>query len=469
MLGRWDPVGTEQLLAAQRGGAGAVVVVGPDGSGKTSIAEEIAALDSSLQIVTSPAAATVALVVLDAGAALGSGALQSISELRDSGLRIVFALNKIDAHRDWRSVAQLDADRLSGFGAVQLHPVSARLAKLARTLPDPERARVLRTNSGLPALQTILGEHAAADTDRAGIVWRATERLALRVRERILAESDRLREVDPTGPLRGERARLVAARDGGRAAGTATVRSQIQLVRVALLHEVGERVRALNSAARADIDRSKRAALAGFPDRFAGLVAAGTEELDAVILARLSELAPDAAVQLPDAPRPAVPDGPEPRRRGLEDRMMIVVGASAGVGLGRLAVSPLAMVPALEIASIPATLLLGGGAAWWLMRSRSSLADRAHLRTWTADTLSGIKAQLEQRVVSAVLATETELSERVARDSAVRVVQVDEQIAALDAEIRNVVAKRSAQVAACERDLGVVERGIVAFRRAAAT
>ncbi|WP_128646700.1 hypothetical protein [Rhodococcus sp. BS-15] len=72
-----------------------------------------------------------------------------------------------------------------------------------------------------------------------------------------------------------------------------------------------------------------------------------------------------------------------PRRRGIEDAIMIVVGASAGVGLGRLVVSPMALVPAWAVANTVITLVLGGVLAWWLTRSRALVADRAHLRGWT--------------------------------------------------------------------------------------
>ena len=53
-------------------------------------------------------------------------------------------------------------------------------------------------------------------------------------------------------------------------------------------------------------------------------------------------------------------------RSGSMDRRSFVVravalGASAGVGLGRLIVAPLSLVPTLDVASVPVTLLLGAG------------------------------------------------------------------------------------------------------------
>jgi hypothetical protein len=193
-----------------------------------------------------------------------------------------------------------------------------------------------------------------------------------------------------------------------------------------------------------------------------------TADLDRDICHRMTELAArvdpgggtatDAA--LVHACPPVVGDGPPPRHRGAEDRTMILLGASAGVGLGRLAVWPLSLVPALDIATVPVALLLGAVVGWWLTRSRRHLADRSHVRQWVTDTLVDVRAQLEQRVVTALVETESLLNDHIARTSTGRMAEVDRRIAEISTRVRDVAARRSGRLASCERDLALVARAI---------
>ena len=134
--------------------------------------------------------------------------------------------------------------------------------------------------------------------------------------------------------------------------------------------------------------------------------------------------------------------------------MTIVLGASAGLGLGRFAVAPLANVPALEVAAMPLTLLIGAFGALWLTRSRAQIADRARLRQWATDALANLKAQLEQRALGRLLAVEAEIADTLAARAAQRSSDVERRLATLDAEIRRRAAERSA----CARDLAVLDR-----------
>src|SRR5690606_4958807 len=147
-----------------------------------------------------------------------------------------------------------------------------------------------------------------------------------------------------------------------------------------------------------------------------------------------------------------------------EDHLMVALGASAGAGLGRLLVSPLSLVPAMEVASVPVTLALGGLVAWWVVRARRQVADRAHLRQWVAEALVTVKAHLEQRVATALVETETALTERVMRICAARVVDNDRRVAELEAAIRRTAAERPGQLAACERDIALLEQYLATVR-----
>ena len=136
--------------------------------------------------------------------------------------------------------------------------------------------------------------------------------------------------------------------------------------------------------------------------------------------------------------------------------MTILVGASAGLGLGRIAVTPLEMIPALEFASIPVTLILGGAAAWWLARTRGLTADRAHSRSWIVESMSAVRAQWGAAS-----------AERAARGrggsgtgdhggESRAVASAQARIVEIDGELRELAAARSGQLASCERDLAVL-------------
>lgn len=472
VVARWNPEGIARLrrtLTTEQPHA-SVAVIGPERSGTTSLIEELEALDPDLTFVESPAEAAVVVILLDASAPIGSAALRLIDRIATIGSPAVFALNKIDAHSDWRSVRDRDllvlAQNAAQFADVPIRPVSARLAKIART---QGAAEVLKS-SGIVELHGVLTSELARHPVRSSATHlvRETERVAEHTLERINGKVLALRTSDNVATVRADRARLVARRDGGRSEATATLRSQVQLARVELLHDVASRIRTLNITARTEIDRADKTALAAFPERLGGYVAALTADVDERSRERLGELGAkvlgETVAVVPPGARPELGAGPEPRHRGVEDRIMVVFGASAGVGIGRLAVDPLSMVPALDIASIPVTLVLGGCAAWWLTRSRSQVADRAHLRQWATESLVNVKSQLEQRVLGSLVGTEAELSEHIVRRSATRIVDVDAQIAQLDADLRQLAAQTSGQLASCERDRDVVSRGLAQLR-----
>ncbi len=345
-------------------------------------------------------------------------------------------------------------------------PVSARLAVAARGSNDA----ALLDRSGLAALHAQLST--AVGTQGPDRLAGATARILADTRARVLGQIEALRSGTEVARLRAQRTTALAGRDGGRAQALAALRNRLQLARVDLTHEVGARVRTLNATARADLERLDRGSVRDYPERLQQLVNEATTELDALAGQRLGELArqieavtgpaPEACSAGPHPGRPADPAprvgaDPEGRPRGVEDRLMIALGASAGFGLGRLVVAPLSLVPALDIATVPITLALGAGVAWWVVRARGHLADRAHLRQWVTDVLVNVKAQLEQRVATALVEAESELTDRVVHASTARMVETDQRVAELEGQLRRAAAEQPAQLAACERDLAILD------------
>ncbi|MEV0294478.1 hypothetical protein [Nocardia sp. NPDC050710] len=484
VVARWNPQGTALLKAVRSAvAASRVALIGPDDANTTLLRTELARFEPRIDLTepmsevgaavestlpTGGAPAAVALILLDAGSTLGTDTLRLVRRLRADGIRILLAMNGIHAYGDWRSVRAHNLELLAAQGGADLDivPVSARLAAAARTGGDA----ALLDRSGLTALHAELTASAAGAVDAGdGRLAALTARVLAETRERIVAQVATLRSGAEPARWREERATLLAGRDGGRATAMSTLRGQLHLARVDLMTEVGGQVRALHVAARTELDRLRPADLGDYPDRLQQAVSELTVVVDHGIDRRLAELATRldgvdsgdvASAHRRRDPAPRVGPDPEPRHRGVEDHLMIALGASAGVGLGRLLVSPLALVPALDVASIPVTLLLGACVAWWVVRARRQVADRAHVRQWVSDALVNVKAQLEQRVATAVVEAETELADRVVRASATRIIDTDRRVAELEARIRRAAAEQPGQLAACERDIATIDRYI---------
>ncbi|MEU1983678.1 hypothetical protein [Nocardia sp. NPDC019395] len=476
IVGRWNPQGMSLLSTMTvTGNNAAVRLIGPDDANTTLLRTELTRFEPRIELsapvadATNAAPGSVTLLVLDAGVVIGAAELDLVRRLRAEGSRVLLVLNGTHAHMDWQLVRDRSAELLAAAGLdCEIVPVSARLALAARTSADSallDRSGLALLHARLAALTT---DTATADTRRVA----AATRVVTQTIDRIAQEEALLASGTEAEQLRAERARLLAERDGGRAVLVSTLRAQLNLARVDLLTQVGHRVRALHAEARTELDRLDRAGRRTFPERLRSAVAALTDTVDRDIAARLIELraraaaaTPAAGAALPDEtpgfrhdPAPTLGPDPQPRGRGVEDHLMIVLGASAGVGLGRLLVSPLALVPALDTATIPVTLLLGAGAAAWVVRARRQLADRDHLRQWVADAIANVKAQLEQRAVTALVETETVLSDEMVRSAADRMLEVDRRVAELETALRRATSGQPGRLAACARDRQILEQ-----------
>ncbi|PTR23547.1 hypothetical protein C8K36_109129 [Rhodococcus sp. OK519] len=447
---RWNPDG----IGRWRGGGSveprAVRVVAVRGVDTSRV---LAALASHAQAADASDAAALVVFVLDHLSVLGRDELSVLdAETTDVDLVLFTMSDDDDTDND---AAALPGD-VRGRDEALLRAHSPRFAG-ARILDRSDLLRAAREAVDEPS--GVIGDR----NRRRGAVSLVEQTC------RLIAETATAIRDDDAAALRERRTRLLAERGTGRAELSAQVRADVQRTRIDLVHAVGVRTRELSTVVRTALDRAGRRELTVFPDRFAHLAAAVTSDIDTVTGDRLDDLGRRAGVTggsvAPGGPAsPMSP--PEPRYRGVEDRMMVIVGASAGVGLGRLAVAPLSMVPALDIATIPVTLALGGAAAWWLARSRRLVADRAHLRQWASDATAGLRAQLEQRVLARLLETEAAVGARVIADGRAAAATADAEIASIDAEIRRVGAQRGGRLAACERDRAALVEVLAAFGNA---
>ncbi|WP_433669246.1 hypothetical protein ACQP06_34415 [Nocardia sp. CA-136227] len=464
---RWNPHGLALLRGmAAPGKAAAVALIGGDESAALRV--ELARFRPHIDLVGGDPARShrVALVVLDAGVLIGEELLGRVRGLCADRTRIVFALDGIHAHREWREVRKLDSELLAevGGGGEEIVPVSARMAAVGRAAGDA--ALVDRSGVGLLHARLVAAAGAGAAGDQVAIV---RERVLAETRRRIRGQLAKVRDGGDVAGLRAERARLLAVGDGGRGAAMSVVRNRAQLARVELLHEVGARIRGLHGELRDEIDGLARNALTEFPARVGECVEKLTREMDRSIRSRIGELCRQVEESVAEEwhisfPAPAdrvsrAAPTPGPRPRGVEDHLVLVLGASAGFGLGRLLVTPLALLQAFDYAIMPISLVLGAAGAGWVVRARRRLAEGAHLRQWVADALVDARAGLEQRVATALVDAEERLTDGVLGSAAARMVETDSRVGELEAQLRHAAQRRPALVQACERDLAALEFG----------
>ncbi|WP_328304270.1 dynamin [Actinomycetospora sp. NBC_00405] len=412
--------------------------------------------------------ATAALVLADAAAPLGAEELDALARAAGRVDTVVFALTRTEAHRGWRTVLEADralvAEHVPRLTGAPWFPVSAELARRAGTA-TPEAAEALRRRSGLAALQREL--HRLVARRRRMLAEANALRLLAAGLDGVAARAEATRSAlrapaDGVGDLARRRDELLAARAALRRDHHTRWRADLAAARVAAADDLAARVRALGTAMRGRIDDADRPGLAAMPRELAGevetLAAAVVEglgtRLRALVAATLADLVPAGelpSLRVADLGATDVAGSglvPPPRTRPAEDRLLVVAGASGGLGLSRLALLPLLAVPiapvALGAALVPVSVGLGLGAAGWVARARRLAADRAHLRQWTAEALAEVRGDLDRVLADALITTEREVT--LALDAALehRARDLDDALAAAERAVRHAGADRTA-------------------------
>ncbi|MGH3903966.1 MAG: dynamin family protein [Pseudonocardiaceae bacterium] len=428
------------------------------------------------------AAATALLFVLDASAPITRGELDFLAGLGDQVETVLFALTKTDLHRGWRTILDADRELLARhaprFAAAVLHPVSARLARLSeQATPTPELAVGLREQSGIAALQSALQHQVSgrvamlgeANTLRA--LTTALDGLAgrLQARQRVLRSGEA-----EAGALRARRDELSAARRTSGRTWQLRLRAEIQRARMASTHDVAGRVRDAQSRLRAAIDAADRARLAQIPDQVDATLQVLAGQASAALAARVARVADAALAELftpgeltavraallrRDRP-PVLLHPPQPRPGTAEDKLLVAVGFSGGVGIGRLAVLPLAgLGTTAGLVVLPVSIALGLGAGWWMARTRRHAADKAHLRQWLSDVLAEARAALDYAVAEQMIDAEAQLAMALDDALARRAAAIEEELCEADQALRMDATERSREIAAGQAQLAQARAG----------
>ncbi|GAB3130958.1 hypothetical protein GCM10027289_16420 [Tsukamurella serpentis] len=199
-----------------------------------------------------------------------------------------------------------------------------------------------------------------------------------------------------------------------RADRSAYLRTTIARLRAAALAEAAQDLRA-HDVRELDLRVGGREQLA---ERLADTVA----RLELSLHGRLRAAYRGTFAGWPDPPEPAapvlsrpdLPDAPAHRRRP-EDAAVLLLGASAGLGIGRAVAAPLEALGALRWAAVPISLAVGLAAALWLLRVRRRSAAGSADRAWAEKATAAFRQRVEFDLAAALVAAESDAALRLAR------------------------------------------------------
>ncbi|MYR07176.1 hypothetical protein GTV32_13060 [Gordonia sp. SID5947] len=442
-----------------------VAVYGIGGTGVSSLVEACRVVEPSSPVTEGrwgrrpdDDAIGIALMVLDPSSSVGDEEKQAVDELRSRFGIVALVGTKIDAFWDWPRILRAHRALLDPFEQLPVFAVSSTAA-LSGAIEE----------SGVPAVVEWITEHLAAPSG----VRRERARVCAALAAVDQALETLMRATDPDAVsatvdrLADRRRALLESRDRGRADRLAAARTGLARARSESLADVASGTRALAAAATARSATLKPASVDSYVHWLAGEASALRERVDHAIDDRIEEVRAPALLgieaQVDGGPRPRpdvrapddrAPDPPFGRavpsgRRGGEDALLVLIGASTGLGVGRLIVAPMASVQTLQWVSMPLTLLLGVAVAALVIRVRRTAALRADLRSWSTDALNETRGRLEHRVGLRLAAADPLVAGHITRFYERRARQVSAEVAAIDVRLRDL---RSGSATQDQRD-----------------
>jgi hypothetical protein len=424
--------------------------------------------------------ATALLFVVDASAPFTAGELDFLRKVGDRVETVLFALSKTDQFRGWREVLEADRRLLDEhaprFADSVFHPVSARMFDMAARAPSEQATVMLREQSGVIALQAAMQEQLVgrsamlgeANTLRALSTALGEQHAVLKAEQRALSSGEAEAEA-----LRARRDQLAVERRSSTRGWQLKLRGEIQRARVDLGHESSRQMRDAQSWFRQQIDSAKReqlqelpqqvdAALQMISQRVSGTMAHrlnrvtdialadlfSAEELDVIRAQFLRSGGPQVVLRPPDK-RPPTP----------EDKLLVFMGVSGGVGAGKIAALPLAGVALLNPVVLPATIVIGLGAGWWMARTRKHAADKQHMKQWLVESIADARSTLDQLVAEQLIEAEQQLSLALDDALARRIESIEADLKEVDKAIKMDTQERSRKLAELNRRIREVGDG----------
>jgi predicted GTPase len=436
--------------------------------------------------VEAAASATALLFVVDASAPFTLGELNFLKNVGDRVETVLFALSKVDQFRGWRQVLEANQgllrDYAPRFANAVFHPVSPRMYEMAGKAPSPESKAMLQEKSGLAALSDALQELVIG---KAAMLAEANTMRALttsldEVKVQLASESRALTTgAEEAKILRARKEELTAQRKSATRGWQVKLRGEIQRTRIENTHEVSREMRDMQMWFRQAIDVADRDTLAALPGQVDAALQLVSRRISYSVGARLNKIGETVLIGLFSQDElailqaqyaragqpPVVLRTPEKRPGTSEDKLMVMMGISGGVGLGKLATLPLGLFGAaaagtLGVIVAPVTIVLGLGAGWWISRTRKHTQDKQHMKTWLTDAIADARATLDQMVADQLIQAEQELS--LALDDALgrRIGAIEEELREVDKAMRLGATERSKRLQVVNQHLAQVESGM---------
>ncbi|AKS31844.1 hypothetical protein [Mycolicibacterium goodii] len=370
---------------------------------------------------------------------------------------VVGAVAKVDAHRNWRDVREMNAKTLAArsrryermpWAGVAAAPDlgEPRLDELVEVLEarlaDRDMLRRNRLRAWEARLEAVIGRYDAdaAGADRKARMQALRERRTEINRERRLAKTER----------------------------SIALRSQLQQARVQLGYFARNRCNSVRTELQEDVAALGRRRIGDFESYVRQRWDDVVGEVDEGVAVHLGDVASELDLLAPEAPeRPAAPDiaSPPLKTRTVETRLMAVLAVGFGLGVA-LAVSRLlaGAAPRLAVTGLAVGALVGLLLAVWVVSIRGLLHDRAVLDRWANDTTGTVRCALEEIVATRVLHAEADLTRQLAQRDEAEAAAAAEQIAAIDSELREHAVATARAAAMRDRRIPPLRRALEVVR-----
>lgn len=430
--------------------------------------------------IQAAADATALLFVVDASAPFTSGELRFLRTVADRVETVVFALAKIDQFRGWREVLDADRELLAEhaprFAEALMYPVSARMFEMAGKAPNEQAAVALREKSGVAELQEAIQELLVgrsvmldeANTLRALSSALAEQHAKLNARLRALSTGES--EADQ---LRQRRDQLTVERRSSTRGWQLRLRGAVQRTRVDLGYETGRKMRDAQSHFRQRIETADREELAQLPQQVDASLQMISQHVSHLLAQRLNQVTDVALAELFSAEEldviraqfaragrpPVILRPPDKREPTAEDKLLVFMGVSGGAGAAKLAATPLAGFALFNPVVLPATIVIGLGAGWWMARTRRRAADKQHAKQWLVESIADARSTLDQLVAEQLIEAEQQLA--LALDEALnrRIEAIEAELKDVDQTIKMDSQERSKKLSAVTKKINEVSDG----------
>ncbi|MBB5853916.1 dynamin family protein [Amycolatopsis umgeniensis] len=426
------------------------------------------------------AGATALLFVVDASSPFTAPELQFLHDMGERVETVLFALTKTDQFRGWREVLEADrrllAEHAPRFADAVFHPVSARMFETAAKAPNEQMAMMLREKAGIAALQGALQELLVGRSAMLGEAntLRALSSALGELKAKLQAESRALSAGEAEAEqLRQRRDDLTTERRSSTRGWQLKLRAEIQRTRVEVGHETSRQMRDASTHFRQRIDGAKRDDLAALPQQVDIALQTTSQRISMLLSQRLNQVTNVALSELFSAEEldiirgqfaraggpPVVLRPPDKKPPTAEDKLLIFMGVSGGLGAGKVAALPLAGVAILNPVILPATIIIGLGAGWWMARTRKHASDKQHMKQWLVEAIADARSTLDQLVAEQLIEAEQQLS--MALDEALgrRIDAIEAELKEVDKTIKMGAQERAKKISSVAKRLKDVSDG----------